>query len=151
MNCSHFLKAFFLPTVEFRREVWALPIGWVRCGIDPSLERRLKYEKLGLLLLFLELFLEVGAWDEARCISRSGVWVVERLLPLKPTDCDRWDEDDIGGYRRKAKYLIGVILDLVLAVFKFWFHEIFVVIKKYYCRVVQFHGIFASTIIIIIN
>ena len=34
----------------------------------------------------------------------------------------------------KAKYLIGVIFDPVLAVFKFCFHEIFVVIKKYYFR-----------------
>ena len=31
---------------------------------------------------------------------------------------------------KKAKYLIGVILDLVLAVFKFSFHEIFVVTKN---------------------
>ena len=32
-------------------------------------------------------------------------------------------------YRGKAKYLFGVILDLVLAVFKFWLHEILVVTK----------------------
>ena len=32
--------------------------------------------------------------------------------------------------RGKEKYLIGVILDPVLAVFKFWFHEIFLVKQK---------------------
>ena len=40
-----------------------------------------------------------------------------------------------GSIEGKAKYLIGVILDPVLAVFKFLFHEIFVVTIKYYCRV----------------
>ena len=57
---------------------------------------------------------------------------------------DSWD------YRGKKKYLMGIILDPALAVFKFWFHEIFVVrIKYYYIRVMQFHEIFASTKIII--
>ena len=53
-------------------------------------------------------------------------------------------------YREKAKYCeIGVILDPVLAALKLWFHEIFVVTKKYDCRwVVQFYEIFASTTII---
>ena len=61
-----------------------------------------------------------------------------------------WLETDSMAIHRgkEKKYLIGVILDQVLAVFKFWFHEIFVVTKKYYCRVVQFYEIFASTIII---
>ena len=52
-------------------------------------------------------------------------------------------------YRGKAKYLIRVILDPVLAIFKFRFHIIFVVTKKYYFRVVQFHELFDSTIMII--
>ena len=56
------------------------------------------------------------------------------------------------GYKGKAKYLIGVIFDPVLAVFKFWFHLVsrnFCWYKKYYGRVVQFHENIASTIIII--
>ena len=50
--------------------------------------------------------------------------------------------------RGKAKYLIGIILDpVLLAVFKFWFHEIFVVTKNTTVENEQFHEIFASTII----
>ena len=49
----------------------------------------------------------------------------------------------------KAKYLIGVIIDLVLAVFKFWYHEIFVVAKKNItAELCNFTKFFASTIII---
>ena len=39
--------------------------------------------------------------------------------------------------RKKAKcYKIRVIFVLLLAIFKFWFHEIIVVTKEYYCRLV---------------
>ena len=41
-------------------------------------------------------------------------------------------------YRGKAKYLIGVILDPVLAVFKFWFHEIFVDTKYFFSKLCNF-------------
>ena len=39
---------------------------------------------------------------------------------------------DIVIYRGKAKYLITVILDPVLAVFQIWFHKKFIVTKIYY-------------------
>ena len=53
--------------------------------------------------------------------------------------------DYIQKLKGKAKYLIGVKLDPVLAVFKFRFHEIFVDTKNITAENAQ---IFASTIII---
>ena len=47
----------------------------------------------------------------------------------------------------KKKNWIEVIL-LILAVFKFWVHEFFVITQKYWCRFVQFHGEFYFNIII---
>ena len=44
-------------------------MAWVRCGKEPSFDNKLKYEKLDLRLLFLEV---LGACEDAR-ISRSGV------------------------------------------------------------------------------
>ena len=51
---------------------------------------------------------------------------------MPPNGSNHWESVFLEqtNYRGKAKYLISVTFDPVLAVFKFWFHEIFVFTKK---------------------
>ena len=55
---------------------------------------------------------------------------------------DSKTSDFIHAMGKNKIFKIGaILLNPVLGVLKFWFHKIFVVTKKYYCRVVQFHEI----------
>ena len=126
MDRSYFLKATYSPVIMIR---WSCTRQWCFAAVF-------------FLILHSQRYVQPCQQTHGRSSTHH--------------DCTH-DNDQSGGQdnlsgicRGKVKCIIGVISDplLVLAAFIYSdFTKFFVVTKKYYCRVEQFHETFATKII----